>query len=288
MGFMVEPNGKVSDIAVMESSGDKRFETAAVDAVQQTTFIPGTLNGKPIESASTYSIRFVNYHGLPAASPKFLRAFKTLMAAVRAQNQPAADAAMKELTVGNLYEDAYYGLAQYDYAHVWGDDAQQLAGLRRAVASQNDARVDDVHLVLPQDVELVAETTLLQLELRTHEYSEALNRWRRLQADGIDKDTAAKLAPIMQQVKALRSNAAEVAVSGEIQNSGSWFLALFKRQFRIEVRKGYIADVRLRCARGYVYFAFDPKLQYHVRGKVGSCQMQLEGTDGTQFTVVEF
>jgi hypothetical protein len=44
------------------------------------------------------------------AQSNFVAAYKTLSAAINADDRAAADAAMKKLTVANLCEDAYFGM----------------------------------------------------------------------------------------------------------------------------------------------------------------------------------
>jgi hypothetical protein len=69
---------------------------------------------------------------------------------------------------------------------------------------------------------------------------------------------------------------------------GSWQLGLFKRHFLDKVSQGHISDVKLRCAKGFVRFAFDPELQYNVARKYGSCSMEFEGDQGSQFVLTQF
>ncbi len=281
LSLMVEPSGKPSDMTVTASTGNKHFENAAMRTAEETTFKPATLNGEPIESAYVMRYVFVDPYARHGISTQFLHAYKLLLAATQAKNQSAADAAMQGLKAENLNEDAYVGLAQYDYAYVWGNEAQQIAALNRALAWAKSMNT------LPDETYISTLRTRLLLELKTHQYAAATTSWTQLQRDGIDRKTRAALAPIMQQVEKIRTGPGEVTDSGELAN-GSWSHALFKRQFRIDVHKGYISDVKLRCDKGYVYFAFDPKLQYEVHGKYGRCTMQVEGTAGTQFTLIEF
>jgi len=70
-------------------------------------------------------------------------------------------------------------------------------------------------------------------------------------------------------------------------SEGKWYLHLFKRHFRAVVSEGYIAQVKLRCDKGYVTFAFDPTLQYHVPDKDGDCSIELEGAPGTRFKLIQ-
>ncbi len=280
LSMMVDPSGKPFEVAVTDSSGDKELNDAAVRAMQRASFVPGSLNGKRIESSYEFRYRSVITDGSHGATFAFKRTFKSLTAAIQAKDRPAADAALKEMKVENASEDAFLGLATYDYAQVWGDDAQQLKGLRRALAWQYDN-------ILPKDLVAFALRACLQIELRTHEFAEALATWSQLRKQGIDPDTVAKITPIMQELDKLRLDDRQVEVSGEIRD-GSWFLQLFKRQFRIDVREGLISDVKLRCQKHFLSFTFDPKLQYQVDGSYGDCWVQLEGTEGTRFELIEF
>lgn len=281
LSMMVDSRGKAFEVAVTDSSGDTALNDAVVRGFQEASFVPGSLNGKPLESSFEY--RYWSYPpGSPASgSNDFIRAIKSLTAAIQAKDRPAADAMMQKLKIENATEDAYLGLATYQYAQVWGDEADQLKALRRTLVWPDSDKV------LPKDVSALALRACLQLELKTHEYGEAIATWKRLQKLGVDPATVAKVTPIMQVLDQLRLDQREVEVSGQISN-GSWFLELLKPQFRIEVSDGHISDVKLRCQRRYLSFTFDPKLQYQVTGDSGDCTVQLEGTNGTQFKFDEF
>ncbi len=282
LSLMVDPRGKPFEVAVIDSSGDKVLNEAVVDAAQGASFVPGSLNGKPVESSYEFSYRTVTDGVAPNVSLVFVGTVNSLRAAIEAKDRPAADALMKKVKIENATEYAYFELAMYQYAQVWGDEAQQLAALRRSLKWQGSK-----FSPLPQAVSAVAMRACLKLELETHEYAEAIATWKRLQSVGVDADTVRQVLPIMQEVNQLRLDHSEVAVSGQLDNGG-WFLQLFKPQFRIEVADGHISDVRLRCQSRYLSFAFDPKLQYQVSGNAGECTVQLEGKEGTRFKFVEF
>ncbi|MGB6449135.1 MAG: TonB family protein [Steroidobacteraceae bacterium] len=281
LSMMVDPRGKPFEVAVIDSSGNKALNDAVVDGVRGARFVPGSLNGKPIESSYEYDFWSVPPGALPSGNLEFIRAINSLTAAIQAKDRSAADAAVQKVKIESPTEDAYFGLATYQYAQVWGDEAEQLEALRRTL------EWPDSETVLPKNVTALALRASLQLELKTNEYGEAITTWKRLQTFGVDSDTVAKMTPIMQELDKLRLDQREVEVSGEIRN-GSWFLQLFKPQFRIGVTDGHISDVKLRCERRYLSFTFDPKLQYQVSGDSGDCEMQLEGKEGTRFKLVEF
>jgi TonB family protein len=136
LGFMVDTNGKPFEVTVIDSSGDKDLDTAAVRTLERAKITPGTLNGHPVESASEFTFTFLIMGGVNGAALEFRGWYYDLMKAIKAKNRAAADAAMTRITVTNLYEDAYFGLASFQYAQLWGDESQQLKGLQRTIANQ--------------------------------------------------------------------------------------------------------------------------------------------------------
>jgi TonB family protein len=199
---MVDPQGKPYEITVIESTGNKALEKAAVEAAEDWEFEPATLNGTPIDAGHTMKVGFV-LTGASGASPAFVKAYGAFNRALVSQDRARTDAAMAKLKVENLYEDAYYGLAQYQYERQWGTKAQQCAALKRAIASEERANF------LPPDT------------------------------------------------------------------------------FRAALTSGRIAEIKLRCAKKYVFFKYDPQVQYTIAPEYGACGMELVGDPGTQFTLTQ-
>jgi TonB family protein len=281
LGFMVDPTGKPFEVTVIRSTGNKTFEKVATEAIERSTFEPGSLNGKPVESGYEMKYRFAFYEHSTGADSSFVGAYRSLTDAIHEDNRVAADAAMKRLKITNLYEDTFFGLAIYRYAAKWGDEAQQLEGLRRAIAEEDYARY------LPSDVFAWALLACFRLEVQTHQYAEALSTWKRLQKSRIDPRSAAQIQDIVQQLEKLRSSDTSYTVSGQMVE-GSWHLHLFKPHFRAVVSEGYISQVKLRCDKRYLYFAFDPALEYQITDKEGRCSIELDGAPGTRFDFIQF
>jgi TonB family protein len=282
LAMMIDPTGKAFEVTVEASSGNKVFEQTAVRAAEATTYNPGMLNGQPIESATKLKFTF-RFEDQPSsgAGREFVYSFERLQKAIKAKNRMAADAAMKDLEVRNLYEDAFYGLALYFYAHEWGDEPQQLAGLRRAIAYEKQAHY------LPNGQFQAALVQCLALEVKLHHYTEAQDIWLSLHKSGVDAHTIEMLKPNMDQLEHLRYADGSYDVSGAMPD-GTWELGLYKRRFQIKVSEGHISYVKLRCAKGFVRFEFDPTIEYTLNPKFGSCEMQLDGDPGTRFTLTQF
>jgi TonB family protein len=278
--LMVGTDGKPYEPAVMRSSGSKAFDKAALKAVESLAFEPATLNGHPVDSA--YEIKFQYTMTTPAsgARPEFVRAYHSLMQAINANDKTAADTALEKLKVNNLYEDAYFGLATYAYAVSWGDETQQLASLERAIANEERGHY------LPKDRFMLALKAQLTLRLRTRDYGGALITWNRLKRSGIDAETAAKFKPFIDQLETLRTDDTKYSVAGKLAD-GTWYLTLFKSHFQVAVSDGHLSEVKLRCEKRFVFFAFDPEIQYQVPSQYGKCVIELVGEPGTSFNLIQ-
>ena len=273
--FMIDPHGKPFEIAVTRSSGSRAFDKSATALIERASFEPATLDGKPIESS--YELKVVKDTGA-VARPEFVSAYRKLLADIDWGDKDGALEALKSLNPRNLYEDAYTGLASYAYAYRWGTEAQQIAGLTRGIA-----REERDHY-LPRGKLEEALLACIKLEVKAHEYGEALADWKRLEK--LDKAAAAQSKPLIDAIEKLRSDGIPYEIAAEMPE-GNWHLHLFKRHFRAAVSDGLISQVKLRCEKKFLYFTFDPTLQYEVGGN-GECMVELDGTPGTHFKFVQF
>jgi TonB family protein len=189
LAFMVDTSGKPFEVTVVRSTGNPTFEKIAMKSMEHSTFEPGKLNGAPVESGFEMKYLFADerMRQSPGANPAFIKSYKALIAALDSGERATAAEAMQKLKITNLYEDAYFGMATYHYASKYGDERQQLEGLRRAIAREDYARY------LPRDLFRFALINCMQLEVKDHQYAEALATWKRLQKAGIDKDSAARI-----------------------------------------------------------------------------------------------
>jgi TonB family protein len=283
LSMMVDSHGKPFDVGIEQSSGNKSLERYFVGAWQRVKFKPATVNGEPVESVyETTQVVGVFERGVgarPDMQQAFVSAYEALQTAIGAKDRAAADAAMKRMKVTTLYEDAIYGLAQFQYTTVWGGDPHQLADvLSRAL-------IDDA--LLPTSERKVLLLGDIHVQLQLHDYFQVLYLWDRLQKVGVDQATAAKITPAIEQIKQLRAGPGTYAMSDSIGKKGSWWVHLFKKTFALAVSSGDVSQLKLKCKGKYVQFPFDQKLEYKVPEEVGDCLLDIEGTPGTQFELTQ-
>jgi TonB family protein len=277
LSFMVDTRGNPYEIAVIRSTGKKAFDRLAMTALGQLTFEPASLNGKPIESGYELQYRFEN-RAQPGITRVFSREYETLMDAISAADRTVAEDKLRKLSVTNFHEDAYLGLATYNYARKWGNEAQQLEGLERAIGEGQYLSKEQLRGLL---------SACMNLQFRAHEYAEVIPTWQQLKKLGVDQATEERMSVVIDRLKKLRSDDTSYDLSGEMPD-GQWYLHLFKRRFQAEISEGSISHLRLRCNKGYLDFAFDPKVRYEVADKYGACSIELDGAPGTRFKFVQF
>lgn len=280
LNFMVDPQGKPYEITVIESTGNKQLEKAAVRAAEDWEFEPATLDGTPIDAGHTMKVHFVLTGGQSGANPAFAKAYRFFSDAITAKDQGRADGILAKLKVQNLYEDAFYGLAQYQYARLWGTVDQQRAGLQRAIANEERATY------LPPDTFRSTLNVLLRLQIQLKDFAGALGTWRKLEPLATPEMKAQLQEPI-SRIKALRSETSSYSIAGDFADSTSWVLPLFRQRFHIALTSGRIAEIKLRCDKKYVFFKYEPEVQYTVAPQYGACGMELVGDPGTKFTLTQ-
>jgi TonB family protein len=285
LSFMVGATGKLYEAIIIQSSGDKDFNKEALQSVGTWHFTAATLDGKPIDSAFEAKVHNASSssprHSMTASmTSKFATAYYHLLQVIEAGDRAEADRTMAKLQVGNLYEDAHLGLAQFTYAEKWGTEAEQIAGLNRAIAYETTA----TYLMAPHF--LNALTALLPLQAKARDFEGALQTWDVLRNLHPDEEALAKLKPVIAQVEAFRSDKQPFNVNGELIE-GSWHITLFRKEFGVVISAGHISEVKLRCARKFVVLTFDAKNSYKVPDTFGKCRLQLIGDPGTKFRLIQ-
>lgn len=95
--FMVDTSGRPYEIAVTDSVGDRVFQEAAVEALEESTFDPARLDGNPIDAG--HSIHY-NFERRRDARPRrwFARTHKLAMRAIEAEDREQADRLLGQLS----------------------------------------------------------------------------------------------------------------------------------------------------------------------------------------------
>ena len=283
LDFMVDPNGKAYEIAVTESVGDAAFHKAAVRALERSEFEPARLDGQPLDAGHALYYHFQIQDG-GGARPPFVRTYKALMLAIEEGDRDGADERVRRLdsdTVLNLYEDAFLHVAKYRYHARWGDERQQLKALDRAVGH------DTAEERLPESLFVSLERARFALLVKARHYHRALEIYETLQKYDLEESVLSALETIADRIETLRDDDRPYSVPGDFGDRYTWSYDLFKDEFLFRDVEGEIEEIKLRCAKRYIFFRFDPDIKYKVNSDYQPCHLQLIGDPGTTFTLTQ-
>ncbi|MFK7913411.1 MAG: energy transducer TonB [Pseudomonadales bacterium] len=281
MQYMIDTAGKPYEISVVDSVGNPQFSDAAIAAVERFTFQPAMADGQPIDAGNHYKIKFALEGGAAGARRKFVSEFKKLSKAMSAGDRQEVDVRFEKLEVTNLYEDAFYNYARAIYYANWGTPNQQLNAIRKAVAHETgEGYLRKAHY-------LSALHQRFGLEVQLRDFAAAQKTAALLMDVEKNESQLASVAKVNEQVEQFRDGSERFRVDANLGDRTSWWFDLFRPRFQVDISEGKIAELKLRCRRGYVFFRYDPQLEYSVSKEQMPCNLEVLGDPGTQFSIVQ-
>lgn len=283
LDFMVDTNGDPYEIVVTESVGDEVFHDAAIRALEKSRFEPARFEGKPLDAG-----HHLYYHfemDSSGARAWFVRIYRAVMRAISDGDRETADGLFEELDSSgplNLYEDAFLHVAKSGYYAAWGNEQQQLKALDRAVGHRSaEKRV-------PESLYTSLQRARFLLLVKTQDFGRAMQTFETLTEYPLDEDVLAPLRVVVGELETLRHDDRGYSVPGDFGEGYIWSYQLFKDEFFLADVEGQIEEIKLRCARKYVFLRFDPDLQYKIEREYLPCHLQLVGDPETTFRLVQF
>ena len=283
LDFMVDPDGLPYEVAVTESVGHDSFHQAAIDALEKSRFEPARLDGKPLDAGHHLYYHF-EMAGSTGARAWFVRTYGATMNAIGEGDRKKADRLLEELESSgplNLYEDAFLHVAKSGYYTAWGNEQQQLEALDRAVGHRSAEKR------LSESLYTSLQRARFLLLIKTQDFGRAMQTFETLAEYPLDEEVLAQLRVVVGELETLRVDDRGYSVPGEFGDRYTWSYNLFKDEFFLADVQGEIEEIKLRCAKKYVFLRFDPDLQYKIGQKYLPCHLQLIGDPGTTFRLTQ-
>ena len=284
LNFMVDPDGKPYDITVAESSKDPVFESYAIESVEAWEYQPAVLNGESIDAGAGVFITFELQGGKPGASRIFVKRYKRLLKLISQDDKEQATEELLQLEQmdRNLYEEAYFNLARFDYCQSWdGDTTVLYDAITRAAAMDKDRGF------LPEELLTSVLFNRFSLELKLNRLANALKTASILQGRDLTTAQQARIQSVSEQINAIRKTGQPFSTKDVIRQDNRAVHTLMHNRFALTEVDGDIAELRLHCDRGYVGFIFDPDRVYSVGDDWDNCALILIGTPDTHYTLVQ-
>ena len=284
LNFMVDTEGKAYEIAVTDSIGDPVFQEAAVRALGQSDFEPANFQGQPLDAGHSVTYQFEMEGGSMGARVWFVRVYKALMDAINNGDREDADEYLARIgsrDAPNLYEDAYLHVAKSAYYANWGDEGQQLKALNRAADHGFSQQR------LPAELFIPLQRARFLLLVQSQDYARAIQTFEFLAEHSADEAPVAALQTVVDSIEALRTDDRGYSVRGDFGDRTSWHYKLFKDEFFFDDVDGEIEEIKLRCQGKYVFFRFDPNMQYKIGADYQPCYLELIGDPATTFKLTQ-
>ena len=283
---MVDPEGKAYEISVADNIGNDDFIDAAIAHLGETVFQPARIGEEVVHGSSRLFYRFILENAPAGARHTFVNRYKNFNTRLRKDSQEEAERGLAELEaadVQNVYEYSYLSLARYFYADRYGTSLAQMEHLGQALKAIDDQ--DEKESFLGKEP-LAVRRVLFQLQVRNGYYAEAFDTLRVMERKG-DDEGISLFRDAVGRLEALRANDRAYGIPGRIAANGYWDIKLFKNKFRLDDVTGTIDELKLRCQRSFVFFDFDPEIEYSVSNVVGNCELQIVGDADSTFTLVQ-
>ena len=103
----------------------------------------------------------------------------------------------------------------------------------------------------------------------------------------LEESVRASLETIVGRLETLRADDRAYSVPGDFGDRFSWSYGLFKDEFLFQDVDGEIEEIKLRCAKKYIFFRFDPAIKYQTNPDYHPCHLELIGDPGTTFTLTQ-
>ncbi|MFZ1990526.1 MAG: energy transducer TonB [Alphaproteobacteria bacterium] len=306
ISFTVKADGTTSDIAVTDGFGLDTFKDATIAAAKNWKFKPATADGKPTDWKNyTFDIPFTYPEMTAGAYPTFSSRYEKIIKLLQGKQYAEAKAAIQEArdshSIRLLYEYAILETLLYSAENGLGDRVAAYRAIRSATPVMKVSRQPQgpelgtrinkkVQLassaMLPDDMLKIALRNRFTAEANLGLYGDALVTYDRIAA----LEPIAPTDLLVSQRKTISDALASdqpLGISGRIIG-GTWLNRPVRRKFSIaNVTKGSLDKIRVSCNRQGAEMAFKEGAQWELPAKWGDCDIEVSGTDNTEFVMVQ-
>jgi TonB family protein len=291
LSYLVGEDGTVTDAMVEDSTGERGFERAALDAVENWRYDPATLNGTPIMQGQTHVLIFFVLEGGKSASQRFVTAYQEAAQQLAANELEAAAETLAEIETtikSNLYEDALFWWLRSLYVEASAPENRDeiKREVRRAIGYEEQ--------FLPPDMLVTAIRRLYVMQFQDGEIADAMETFEILETSETAKTatsyeaTYQEMSGHVQEIRALVSGSDVLVSRAEIGSNGYWFQQLLRGTFSVEAIDGELSNLDLRCKRRAAKFDSVPGNEIlTVPDGWEKCSVYFKGDPGTTFVLNE-
>lgn len=292
VSFIVDVDGSVKDIEILDTSIENYFEKPSLRAIEQWTYEPATIDGQPVPQAKTeVRLLFIFEGSNGGVRPHFNRRYKQAVTAIQEEDFETAEALIEELEEKKkrlIAEVGYLDVLKGTYWLAKGVEWKALRFYERALTiADNFPETNTYRNLLHQSFVLSVRQNYLLRAIR--HYNRMVEVGGDLKPDDPVRQMAERIqifldgdTPFATQVKIFEP----CSTCQEGRPFGSH--SLYRNRFAITEIDGRIGELKLLCGFQNVTLAFEPDMMWNIEADWGQCDVHIYGDAGTTFKLVEY
>ncbi|SET45366.1 energy transducer TonB [Thalassotalea agarivorans] len=280
VSFVVNKEGKVEHVTVVEHSGEKAFAKAAKSAIKKWKYKPATENGEKVDSCQNLvQMDFKMDDG--GVSSSFLNEYKKATQALSESDTTLAKQHI-DVLVGKekkrYSEQHYLNLLLLQYGAQVNDQALLTKAALDTDHNKKGVPKPYAMFILNEKLTHATAESKLDKALRyIDEMSQLTDDEARL--NGINK-AETKILALIESDKI-------IGVKGETNNNSTWWHTPVRNQFSIIENTHDIHKLDIRCENNWSTYSFTKESSWKIPSSWHGCQVLVYTEPNATFTFVE-
>lgn len=321
LSFVIEPDGRVSNPVVEDSSGYRGFEKEALKAIKKWQYQPAMENGKAVQQCqNSVQLDFKMVRDKASVSRKFYRLYSQFAEALEEKN----DALLSELVpslqkykIRTIEESSHLYNILSRYAKHINDQDLALYYLTKAVRfsgayalfkhKNKQEHISSVGLKVKAGQsaeEVLSKAQKKQFEQADKKLYPLLHEKLIIELDKgkvaaayrtvqqlLLLDSAKKNYPAYQSQKTLLeeliNSGNPIVTSADIKDKNFWHYELLHNQFQFDDIKGRLTKLDVRCRNKRHVYTVNDTSAWKLPNSWQGCSIYVYGEDDTKFNLVE-
>jgi len=282
--FVIEKNGRVSNIVEIESSGSKDLSRAGLKALKKWKYQPAMENGQPIQQCvNSVQLSFSLNRGMDGVKKRFMAKYKLAVEAFSAKEYSRLEAFISEMDDSDyldVTENNMLNALSAEYAGVLGKKRKQLRHLKNISLPTQPTKTSNEY-----KLSILHKRFLLSVEL--NKLHSAYSLYNQLKAMDGTKDSLAKYDNIIAKMDEFIEGPQEIIVDANISNRDFWRYRLVRNEFSLANIEGSLNKLDIRCANKRHVYSVEDNNTWTIPKAWKNCSIFVYGEDNASFKLIE-
>lgn len=293
--YLIDETGQVTDIQITQLLGEQVFESRVIELLQQRSFAPALLDGKPVPSWEHQRHVFLIDGKSRGAKNSFVVHWKRFIRKLGEGDYNAAEKyirKMEKVSSRSLYEELYLQHAAATLATTQGKFALAYPHLQKAHSLMIYGFGEEGGLIGPADLYYNLLLDKYQIEAERLLLGDAMETRNALQEIYPEAENTSivedHLSSLLEKVSG-KEFQVEVSLEPGVYSTkySGWGTWLVSRSFALSDINGKLEQVILDCNRGQLFLEVSGGARLEAPEGWGACKLVILGDLGTTLKLAQ-